>query len=96
MLGVSWSTLYTGSLLFLLDKNRENATSSALLESTISVGAIVGPLAGGVIAEALGIRAVFVFAFAVTMGSFTMSRTLKKKTAAINLNESGQDLEKPF
>jgi DHA1 family multidrug resistance protein-like MFS transporter len=96
MLGMSWSTLYIGSLLFLLDKNREKATSSALLESTISVGAIVGPLAGGVIAEALGIRAVFVFAFAVTMGSFTMSRTLKKKTAAINLNESGQDLEKPF
>jgi DHA1 family multidrug resistance protein-like MFS transporter len=96
LLGVSWSTLYIGSLLFLLDKNKEKATSSALLESTISVGAIVGPLAGGVIAEALGIRTVFVFAFAVTMGSFAMSRTLKKKTAAVHLNESGQDLEKPF
>ena len=96
MLGVSWSTLYIGSLLFLLDKNKEKATSSALLESTISIGAIVGPLAGGVIAEALGIRTVFVFAFAVTMGSFAMSRTLKKKTAAIHLNGSGQDLEKPF
>ena len=94
MLGVSWSTLYIGSLLFLLDKNREKATSSALLESTISVGAIVGPLAGGAIAEALGIRAVFIFAFAVTIGSFAMSKTLKK--TAIRLNESGRDLEKPF
>jgi DHA1 family multidrug resistance protein-like MFS transporter len=96
MLGVSWSTLYIGSLLFLLDKNKEKATSSALLESTISVGAIVGPLAGGVIAEALGIRAVFVFAFAVTMGSFAMSRTLKKAATVHHLNESGRDLEKSF
>lgn len=82
VLGVSWSTLYIGSLLFLLDRNEEKATSSALLESTISVGAIVGPLAGGAIAEALGIRMVFLFAFAITMGSFVMSRTLKRQTVA--------------
>lgn len=82
VLGVSWSTLYIGSLLFLLDRNEEKATSSALLESTISVGAIAGPLAGGAIAEAFGIRMVFLFAFAITMGSFAMSRTLKRQTLA--------------
>ncbi len=80
VLGISWSTLYIGSLLFLLDGNKEKASSSALLESTISVGAIIGPLAGGVIAEMLGIRAVLLFAFAVTLGSFAMSRTLKRET----------------
>jgi DHA1 family multidrug resistance protein-like MFS transporter len=99
ILGVSWSTLYMGSLLFLLDRNGEKATSSALLESTISMGAIAGPLAGGVIAELLGIRSVFVFALAVTLGSFAVSRTLKGQTregVPEKLERSGKDLEKRF
>ena len=100
VLGVSWSTLYIGSLLFLLDRNGEKATSSALLESTISIGAIIGPLAGGVIAELFGIRSVFVFALAITLCSFAMSRTLKGQTAAADaaekLTRSGKDLEKLF
>lgn len=82
VLGVSWSALYIGSLLFLLDRNKEKATSSALLESTISVGAIIGPLAGGFIAELFGIRTVIVFAFVVTLGSFAMSKTLRQTVAA--------------
>jgi hypothetical protein len=48
------SLLYIGSLLYLLDKNEEKATSSALLESAISVAAIIGPMAGGMIAEISG------------------------------------------
>jgi hypothetical protein len=43
--------LYIGSLLYLFDKNEEKATSSALLESAISVAATIGPMAGGMIAE---------------------------------------------
>ncbi|MEW5841202.1 MFS transporter [Nitrososphaera sp.] len=98
VLGVSWSTLYIGSLLLLLDRNREKATSSALLESTISVGAIAGPLAGGIIAELFGIRSVLLFAFAVTAGSFAMSRTLKRQavSSSANVSRSGRDLEKSF
>lgn len=95
MLGISWSTLYMGSLLFLLGRNKEKASSSALLESTISVGAIVGPLVGGFVAEMFGIRAVLLFAFFVTLGSFAMSRTLKKETVA-EAPRSGIDPEKSF
>lgn len=80
VLGVSWSLLYVGSLLYLLDRNKEKATSTALLESTISVAAIVGPLAAGAVAELLGIRAVLVFAFCVTLGSFAMSKRLARQT----------------
>jgi DHA1 family quinolone resistance protein-like MFS transporter len=71
-----------GSLLYLLDRNSEKATASALLESTISVGAIIGPLIGGVIAEVSGLRNVLLFAFLVTLGSFAMSKRLAKQTVA--------------
>ncbi|MGI0048914.1 MAG: MFS transporter [Nitrososphaera sp.] len=82
VLGLSWSLLYMGSLLYLLDKNKEKATSSALLESTISVAAIIGPLAGGAIAEVSGIRSVLLFAFLMTLGSFAMSKRLARQTVA--------------
>lgn len=95
MLGISWSTLYMGSLLFLLGRNKEKASSSALLESTISVGAIVGPLVGGFVAEMFDIRSVLLFAFFVTLGSFAMSRALKKETMA-EAPRSGIDPEKSF
>jgi MFS family permease len=71
-----------GSLLYLLDKNREKATSSALLESTISVAAIIGPLVGGAIAEVSGLRNVLFFAFFMTLGSFAMSKRLARQTLA--------------
>lgn len=82
VLGLSWSLLYMGALLYLLDNNREKATSGALLESAISVAAIAGPLAGGVIAEMYGLRNVLMFAFLVTLGSFALSTRLAKRTLA--------------
>ena len=71
-----------GALLYLLDNNKEKTTSSALLESAISVAAIVGPLAGGIIAEMYGLRNVLMFAFLVTLGSFALSTRLAKCTLA--------------
>ena len=88
VLGFSWSLLYMGSLLYLLDRNKEKATSSALLESTISVAAIAGPLIGGVIAEVYGLRNVMLFAFIATLGSFAMSKKLAKQTVATQKAQS--------
>ncbi len=96
VLGISWSFLYMGSLLFLLDRNREKATSSALLESTISIGAIAGPLAGGLIAEMSGLRGVLLFGFLITLGSFAMSRRLEKQTVSVQSLKSGKDPENRF
>jgi len=87
ILGVSWSFLYVGSLFYLLDKNKEKATSSALLESTISVSAIAGPLIGGVIAEMMGIRNVLLFAFLVNLVAFALSKTLKQPTTLAKKQE---------
>jgi MFS family permease len=52
MLGTSWATLYVGSLKFVMERNVERATSAGLLQSTMSIAAIVGPFAGGALVEA--------------------------------------------
>jgi MFS family permease len=47
LLGVSWATLYVGSLKFVMERNVERATSTGLLNSVMSICAIIGPLIGG-------------------------------------------------
>ncbi len=47
ILGMSWATLYVGSLKFVMERNVERATSTGLLNSVMSISAIVGPLIGG-------------------------------------------------
>ncbi|MHB8585703.1 MAG: MFS transporter [Thermoplasmatota archaeon] len=56
LLGASWGLLYTGGLKFVMERNVERATSSGLLQSTLQLAAIVGPLAGGVVADRFGFR----------------------------------------
>lgn len=83
VLGPSWSLLYIGLLLYLLDRNKEKALSSALLESTISIAAIIGPVIGGVIAKLTELRNVLLFGFLSTLCSFAMSNRLAKQTAVV-------------
>ncbi len=47
MLAASWSFLYVGSLNYLTSKNREKATATGLLNSSIGISAFIGPLLGG-------------------------------------------------
>ena len=58
LLGVSWATLYVGSLKFVMERNVERATSTGLLNSVMSICAIIGPLIGGsvvVVALSMGV-----------------------------------------
>ncbi|MCX7994359.1 MAG: MFS transporter [candidate division WOR-3 bacterium] len=63
LLGLSWATLYLGSIKYLLKNNLEQATASGFLNSVIGLSGITGPLLGGIIAL-LGIR-VLLFASAL-------------------------------
>src|SRR2546425_3111737 len=45
-----------------------------LLESEISLGGGIGPLIGGVIADATQLQSVILFAFAAALGSATLSQ----------------------
>ncbi|MEW6069532.1 MAG: MFS transporter, partial [Candidatus Thermoplasmatota archaeon] len=62
LLGFSWACLYVGSLKFVTERTLEKATSSGLLNSAISLSAIIGPFLGGTLAQLLGYRNVILFA----------------------------------
>lgn len=44
LLGLSWSTIFAGSIRYLLDNNKEHASATGLFNSTLSVSAITGPI----------------------------------------------------
>jgi MFS family permease len=44
LLGFSWANLYVGSLRLMLDRNKERATAAGLLNSSISLSSLMGPL----------------------------------------------------
>ena len=56
LLASSWSCLYVGSLRYVMDKNEEKATATGLLSGMMSISGILGPLAGGFTAVAIGFR----------------------------------------
>lgn len=56
LLAVSWSCLYVGSLRYVMDRNREKATVTGLLSSTMSISGMAGPVLGGVSATAFGFK----------------------------------------
>jgi len=74
ILGLSWSLLYLGSLLYLLERNFEKATSTSMLRSTISLSSIPGPVAAGFIADLYGLRVVLIFAALVSTAAYLISR----------------------
>lgn len=53
-IAAAWSCLYVGSIKYLMERNEEKGTSSGLLQSFLSISAIIGALVGGVTVFALG------------------------------------------
>ena len=49
LLGVSWATLYVGSLQFIVERNPETATAGGILGSVMSISSILGPILGGIL-----------------------------------------------
>ncbi len=74
-LGVGWACLYLGSLLYLLNRNVEKATSTGLLGSTISMAQTLGSFIGGVLAMQ-SIKMPMVFACISCIISFFLSLKL--------------------
>lgn len=56
MLAFAWAALYVGSLRYVMDKNKEKATASGLLSSTMSISGMVGPVMGGIAATAFDFK----------------------------------------
>jgi MFS family permease len=67
ILASAWACLYVGSLRYVMDRNEEKATVTGLLSSSISVSGILGPLAGGFAAAALGFRGAMMIASVMSL-----------------------------
>jgi len=61
-----------------------------LLESAISLGGGLGPLAGGLIADAAQLQAVIIFSLAVALGSVVSSQVLLKEKPRITISAAIQ------
>ncbi len=80
MLAASWSFLYVGSLRYLTDNNREKATATGLLNSSIGISAFLGPLIGGALMHFLPtFRALMLLSFFLSsLGVILFSFASKK------------------
>lgn len=67
LLGASWSLIFVGSLLYLMQCNTEKATCSGILSSVTSLSMVIGSILGGVIAQFFGFRATMYVATALTL-----------------------------
>jgi MFS family permease len=77
MIAFAWSCMYVGSNVYLLKRSEEHATASGLLQSSMSLANIVGPIIGGTIAgmfadELLGYHATMYGAAILSAIAFLM------------------------
>lgn len=57
VLGVSWGCLYSGSVRYIAERNIEIGTTTGMLQSSISLSAVIGPPIGGAVAHIYGYSA---------------------------------------
>jgi len=74
LLASSWSCLYVGSLLHLMKRNVEKATSTGLLSSVISLSGVFGAILGGVISQLFEFKATMYAAALLTTIGFILFR----------------------
>ncbi len=72
LLAAAYSSLYVGSLRYVMDRNEEKATSSGLLSSTMSISGIIGPVLGGVATTAFDFKGTIVIATVMTVVALAM------------------------
>jgi len=62
LVSVAWGFLWVGSLIYLTERNAEKSTSTGILGSFEALATVIGPILGGLITQAWGFQAVFLFA----------------------------------
>ena len=67
LLAAAWGCLYVGSLRYVMDKNKEKATASGVLSSTMSISGIIGPIIGGVAVTAFEFKGTIFIAMAMSV-----------------------------
>jgi DHA1 family quinolone resistance protein-like MFS transporter len=72
LLAFSWSFIWAGSLIYLVSQNVEKATSTGIMGSVLGLSTVLGPVSGGIISQLFGFHAVFIFAIAASLISFSL------------------------
>jgi MFS family permease len=62
VLATSWSALWVGSLMEIMEQNVERATATGLLHTAQYFSNVVGPFVGGVVAHFFGFAGTLLFA----------------------------------
>jgi MFS family permease len=70
--GLSWSLLYVGGTVYVMERNVERATSMGILQGSMSLAGIMGPLIGGVVAQVYEYRYNFYIAASLSMVAFVI------------------------
>jgi MFS family permease len=78
-LGVSFACLWLGSMKEVMEHNVERATATGLLNASMNLSNVAGPLAGGFIAATAGFRATMYFATAMTLVAFALFLMLRPR-----------------
>jgi predicted MFS family arabinose efflux permease len=72
MIALAWSTLYVGSVKYVMERNEEKGTSAGILQSVLSVSAILGALLGGVAEEIYGYHGCMYLATVIAIVGFVI------------------------
>jgi MFS family permease len=91
LIAAAWSCLYVGSVKYVMERNEEKGTSAGLLQSFLSISAIVGALIGGVATFSIGYHGTMYLATGMaTMGLvvFFFSNKWMERHDAKELNAS--------
>jgi MFS family permease len=72
MIALAWSTLYVGSVKYVMERNKEKGTSAGILQSVLSISAILGALLGGVAEEIYGYHGCMYLATGIAIVGFVI------------------------
>jgi MFS family permease len=94
-IAAAWSCLYVGSIKYLMERNDEKGTVTGLLQSSLSISAILGALIGGMTVFTLGYHGAMYIATGLAMVGlfvFVMGNrflTLREKTVRGSNGDEG-------
>jgi len=75
LLGISWAFMYIGALRYLTERNDEKATVSGILDSILSLSAIIGPILATIILSFGDYKLSMYVATSLALASFFIFKT---------------------
>ncbi len=92
MLALAWSTLYVGSIKYVMERNDEKGTAAGLLQSALGISAILGSVMGGVVAQLYGYHGcMYVATFVAIVGLIIFINFNRRRVGSSkDLNSAGQ------